>query len=71
MKDGVSVRIDYSYDDSFFNWVTQFGMQCAAKSDIAAFGTFYFIGNCVGSLTMPSLSDKLGRKPLLIFQTIV
>lgn len=66
VRDGVKLRIDYSHEQSFYNWVTQYDMQCASKQDVAKFGSFFFVGIMIGSITLQSLSDRIGRKPVIV-----
>ena len=48
------------------NWLEQYDLTCASSSDLALVGTVYFIGVVLGSLTLPGISDKVGRKPISI-----
>lgn len=49
---------------SLINWVDKFDMTCAPKNKFGYFGSLYFAGLVLGSLILPRLSDKLGRKKL-------
>jgi MFS family permease len=49
---------------SLSNWVETFKLVCAPKSEFGYFGSTFFIGLVIGSLTLPRLSDKYGRKKL-------
>ena len=42
-------------------------MECAQKADFGYFGSIFFIGVVLASLTVPRLSDIIGRKKIVIF----
>lgn len=44
---------------------------CTTKSEIGAFGSFFFIGLVIGSTMLPRISDFLGRKPIVMIGTFL
>ena len=53
------------------NWVEQFDLSCASKSQFGYFGSFFFIGAVLGGFIFPRLSDIYGRKKICIFSSLL
>lgn len=53
------------------NWIEQLDLTCASKDRIGLLGMAFFAGLFFGLLILPSLSDKYGRKPLLVFSAAI
>jgi MFS family permease len=47
---------------SLNNWIQHFDLECAPKSQWGLFGALFFGGVTTGSLILPRLSDKFGRR---------
>ena len=61
----VSYRPNMDLPDSYSNWVSQFGLECSAKSTIGFLGSAYFIGWITTLTFLPRLSDLYGRQKLI------
>ena len=59
-------RMNTSADYSLYNWIEQFDLECAPKSEFGLFGSIYFAGAVISSLIVPRISDKYGRKLITI-----
>ncbi len=46
--------------------ISRLGLECASGGQIGLIGSIYFIGVVIGALVIPSLSDKYGRKLLIL-----
>lgn len=46
-------------------------MLCAEKEQFGLFGSVFFLGLVIGSLTLPKLSDVKGRKPIALFGNVL
>ena len=51
---------------SLFNWAFEMELYCTSKLYIGLFGSLYFVGFMVGSMTLLRLADIYGRRPLLL-----
>ena len=57
----------YSLD----NLIEQYDMQCDGKLTISLFGMMFFLGFAIGSVILPPLSDKYGRKNLFLLSLFI
>lgn len=57
-------RLDHSDPTTLYNWIEQFELQCAPKSDFGKFGSLFFIGVVISSFIFPRISDIYGRKKI-------
>ena len=63
---------DCNVDQRFDNSATyELGSIQESKYEISAFGTSYFVGVLVGSLLIPRLADKYGRRKLVKYTCIL
>lgn len=61
-KDTMSYQHVIDSHHTLDNWTIAYNLECAGKLVISAFGMSYFVGYSLGSLVIPHLSDKEGRK---------
>jgi len=47
------------------NWIDDLNLRCVEKWRIGLFGSFYFIGNVIGSTLLSEYGDTIGRIPLI------
>lgn len=57
--------------DSFDNWVGKLDLACASKAKVSLIGSAYFVGWIVTLLFVPRISDKYGRRNLIVFGTFL
>ena len=57
---------DMSNSNSIYNWAYDLELFCSPQIEIALFGSAYFAGYFIGSLTLSRLSDVVGRKPMTL-----
>jgi len=57
-------RLDKSDPTTLFNWIEQFDLNCAPKSEFGLFGSLFFAGVVISSFIFPRLSDIFGRKKI-------
>ncbi|KAK1171250.1 solute carrier family 22 member 7-like [Acipenser oxyrinchus oxyrinchus] len=64
----VECQYGWVYDTSIFSSTvaTEWDMVCNKKGLNQASATFFFIGVMIGAIVFGGLSDKLGRKPMLL-----
>ena len=65
-KENVEYQIDFSDETSLKNWVSEYGLECAPKYELGAFGSLYFAAVVIGSLLFAPLADKIGRRPVTL-----
>jgi len=53
------------------NWMRQWDLYCASKFTIGMFAMSFFLGFTIGSIIVPGLSDKGGRKNWSIYSFTV
>ena len=61
----VNWSINHASNITLTNLMTKHDLICASKLMISSFGMSYFAGYAGGSLLLPTLSDKKGRKKFL------
>lgn len=61
---------DYSDKATLKNWVEESGLWCTSGFMIGLFGSIIFVGYGFASFIINPLSDKFGRKPILLSATI-
>ena len=54
--------IDTTSDITLSNLMSKHELYCASTLMISSFGMAYFVGYAAGSVILPNLSDKKGRK---------
>ena len=59
-------RVRQEASASLHNWVTTYGMECAAKYKFGLFGSLYFAAVVLGCLFFAPLADKIGRRPITL-----
>jgi hypothetical protein len=64
-------RLKPDQDTLLHNWVSQFNLVCATKTTMGLFGSLFFMGVLVGSISIPRLSDVYGRKRVMVLGNIV
>jgi len=70
-KNNIAWRIDPSDEISLENWIVKYDLVCANPFLISLFGMMFFTGFTVGSLFIPNLSDKYGRKWFFVASILV
>lgn len=58
--------VDTESPSSLNNWIQHFDLECAPKKQWGMFGALFFAGVTSGSLIIPRLSDKFGRRKMAI-----
>ena len=53
------------------NLIRKLSLQCATGSQIGLIGTIYFIGLTLGSLFLPPLADRYGRKKFILLSNLL
>jgi MFS family permease len=59
--------ISYSIKESSVsleNWILQIGLQCSHSRYVGLIGSFSFVGSAIACITLPYLSDQIGRQPI-------
>jgi len=61
-------RIDYTKEESFFNWVdpSKLDLTCESGNNIGMIGSAAYLGFAISSAVMPKMSDKYGRKMAML-----
>ena len=59
------------YEGDKTNLIRRLGLECSSSSQIGLIGSMYFIGVIVGALVIPSLSDKYGRKLMILVSNAI
>ena len=59
-------RPDTNDDEYFDNWVEKYDLTCEPKMKVGLIGSMYFIGLIVFITFIPPLSDRFGRKWILV-----
>ena len=67
----INWQIDSTSDVSLTNLMSKHDLVCASPLLISSFGMLYFAGWAFGSLFLPNLSDKYGRKYFYFFFLIL
>jgi len=67
----ISYEVDENADYSLQNWIHDFDLVCASSLTISSFASLFFMGFAFGSLFIPKLSDKYGRKKLFYICMLV
>ena len=60
------MRPDFTNKNSFHNWVEELDLYCTPQAKIGMLGSFLFAGILFSMFFIIPLSDKYGRKPMLI-----
>jgi MFS family permease len=58
----------YNFDgdrETFHNWMTNMDLTCISSFHLGLFGSLYFVGYVIGTLTLLRLGDIIGRKPVV------
>ena len=55
-------RVDWSDQRSIHNWISDLELYCVDKWKIGLFGSLYYFGYLIGSISFINLSDIYGRK---------
>lgn len=58
------VTADYQY---LHNWVDKLNLLCIPTSEVGLIGSCYFIGILLSIYFVPSLADKNGRVPYVMY----
>ena len=53
------------------NLIRRLQLECSSASQIGLIGSIYFIGWTVGALVIPSLSDRYGRKLMILISNLI
>ena len=61
-----SYRPNLSLEDSYDNWVSKLGLECAGPSKIGLIASSYFIGWILTLTFLPRISDLIGRQKIII-----
>eukprot|EP00347_Sterkiella_histriomuscorum_P011630 403371714 len=64
-------RPDFSASTSIHNWVEQLDLFCRPQSDIGFLGTSLFAGILFSMIFVIPMSDRYGRKPMLVLNAIL
>jgi MFS family permease len=59
-------QIDWDQEDSLHNWMTKLDIICEEPYKVGLIGSFSFVGFSLGSLFISRLSDKYGRRSMLL-----
>ena len=62
---------DYSKRESLDNFITRTNLICAPKQYIGYFGVSMTLGTAVGSIFLPYMADKFGRKSILLLSLVM
>ena len=57
---------NYSKSSELQNWVSHYDLLCATKFQISLFGSLFFVGAVIGTITVLRLGDVYGRRPVII-----
>lgn len=61
-------HFDYLHntDTTLVNWIVDFKLACSSDASISLEGTYFFAGFLVSAAVFPTLSDIVGRKPIIL-----
>jgi hypothetical protein len=69
--EGKEFRSDFSSKYTLHNWVEESNLWCTGKFQIGLFGSIIFLGYGVSSFLVNPLSDKYGRRFVLLLATLM
>jgi MFS family permease len=64
-------EIDWNSDVSLHNWMTDLNLMCTEPYIIGLLGAISFISFSFGSILFTGISDKYGRRPVVIIASLV
>ncbi len=63
--------MDYTKSNSFHNWIEELDLYCAPSAQIGLLGSMLFVGILFSMVFVIPLSDKYGRRPMLILNAVL
>ena len=62
---------DFEQKNSFHNWIEELDLYCSPQAEVGLLGTMLFAGILTAMIFVIPLSDKYGRRPLLIVNAVL
>ena len=66
-SNGISYTVDQDSRITLDNWMNKYDLICASPFVISSFSMSFFAGYAIGSVTLSSIPDKVGRKRIYFF----
>ena len=67
----INYWVDRDHPDSIYNWAEQIGLICRPGWQVGMLGSVLYAGWCLTLLWMPQLSDRMGRKTMLVYSLAI